>query len=48
MKKVIVILATIALGIFLYNLIAGQGDSSLLHSIKGIMEWEIEQQQIGG
>jgi len=42
MKEFIVMSAMIMLGIFIYNLIAGGGDDSLINALSGFFRNEIE------
>ncbi len=42
MKQLIVMTASVLLGIFLFNLIAGGGDSSVYSSVKRLWAREIE------
>ena len=41
MKQMIIMLAMLLLGIAIYNLIAGEGQGSLLHTMGGIWQEEI-------
>ena len=42
MKQMIVLAATIMLGIFLYGLIAGPQEGSIYSEVKGVWQQEIE------
>jgi len=42
MKQMIVMLAMVVLGIFLYNLIAGKGDDSIAGALSDLWRYEIE------
>lgn len=42
MKQFLVMLASIALGIFLFHLIMGQQDSSLFSCVQGVWKQQIE------
>jgi len=46
MKKLILILGGILLGIFIYNLILGNDPSSIKSSSKGVMERQIQVMKI--
>lgn len=45
MKQIIVLCASIMLGIFLYSMIAGPDADSVLNTAKGVWEREIEVQK---
>lgn len=45
MKQFIVLIATVALGIFIVNLVAGPDDVSLKGALKGVWKSEITRQQ---
>jgi hypothetical protein len=47
MKQFIVLMATIALGVFLYGVIAGADDSSLT-SVSGKALYEAARESVGG
>lgn len=42
MKELIIMSAMIMLGVFIYNLIAGGGDDSLINSLSDFFKSEIE------
>lgn len=41
MKQIIVLTAMVALGISIFKLIAGDGDDSIMHTMKDVWEEEI-------
>lgn len=41
MKELVVLIATIMLGLFLFNLIAGEQESSIYSAVKGVWNSEI-------
>ena len=42
MKEFIVMSAMVMLGVFIYNMIAGGGDGSLINAVSGFFRSEIE------
>ena len=42
MKQIIVMVATLMLGIAIYQLIAGSGNGSIMESVGGLWQQEIE------
>ena len=42
MKELIILIASIMLGLFLFNLIAGEQDSSIYSAVKGVWNTEIQ------
>ncbi len=45
MKQVIILFATIVLGIAIFEMIAGEGDVSIYSSVKDVWKQEISRQQ---
>ena len=48
MKQMIVLAATIMLGVFLYGLIAGPGEGSIYSEVKNVWQHEIDARTMTG
>lgn len=48
MKQMIVLASTIVLGVFIYTLIAGDGDSSLTSTIAGMWQQGLAERDLYG
>ena len=46
MKQIIILCSMILLGIFIYNLVSGEQDSSILSNIKTIWQSELNAQKV--
>ena len=46
MKQIIILFAMISLGIFIYGLLMGDGDNTVLHSVKNVWQQQIQQQKM--
>lgn len=46
MKQIIILFAMISLGIFIYGLLMGEGDDTVLHSVKHVWQEQIHQQKM--